>query len=77
MTQADQLVRYLEEFGSVTPLEALRDLGIMRLGARIWELKKRGANITTRLLSVPNRWGKACHVAEYTLQRGGGSEDHG
>ena len=30
-TQKERIRQYMEDFGSITPLEALRDLGIMRL----------------------------------------------
>ena len=30
----------MREFGSITQLEALRDLGVMRLASRISEIKK-------------------------------------
>lgn len=39
MTQTERIYEYLKEYGSITALEALRDLGIMRLGARIFELR--------------------------------------
>lgn len=42
MTQKERIRKYLDDFGSITPLEALRDLGIMRLGARIWEMNREG-----------------------------------
>lgn len=73
--QTDRLLAYLQEFGSITPLDALRDLGIMRLGARIWELKRRlppGYRIDSDLVAIPNRWGQASHVARYTLVASGG-----
>ena len=47
-TQCDKIVRYLNEFGSITQLEALQDLGIMRLASRISELKKEGREINVK-----------------------------
>ena len=58
-TQTDRIQRYLEDFGSITPLDALREFGCMRLGARIWELRnKRGLPISTRYESYRNRYGE-------------------
>jgi len=45
MTQKERISKYLDDFGSITPLEAMRDLGIMRLGARIWEMIRDGEKI--------------------------------
>jgi hypothetical protein len=47
MTQNDMVLDYLKRFGSITPIEALADLGIMRLGARCYDLKKEGHDIIT------------------------------
>ena len=68
--QVNRVLSYLEEFGSITPLDALRDLSIMRLGARIWELKRNlptGTTISSDLVPIPNRWGQVSHVARYSL----------
>jgi hypothetical protein len=51
----------------ITPLEALTELGIYRLGARIHELRQSGHKIETRIAKVKNRQGNVCHVAEYRL----------
>jgi len=69
--QIDRLKRYLDEFGSITALQALRDLAIMRLGARIWEMEQNGyrGRIQHDTVEVQNRWGQPCHVTRYTLIR--------
>lgn len=38
--QARATYRYLRENGSITDLEALHALGIRRLAARVWELRR-------------------------------------
>lgn len=50
MTQNDALLAYLQRHGRISPLEALRELGIYRLAARIIELRARGHDIRTRLV---------------------------
>ncbi len=44
----------------LTPLDALKGCGCMRLGARIWDLKQRGYRIKSRLVQRNSKW-----VAEY------------
>ena len=34
MTQTERVIKHLKEYGSITPLEAIREYGITRLGAR-------------------------------------------
>ena len=33
-TQAQRVLDYIDEFGSITQLDALKDLGVMRLASR-------------------------------------------
>jgi hypothetical protein len=58
---------YLKEFGSISQLDAFRDLGIMRLGARIWELKDKGYDIKTEMRTAKNRYNKLTTFAVYSL----------
>ena len=64
-TQCNRVDWYIREYGSITQLEALRDLGVMRLASRISEMKKHGMNIKDRLVEVKNRFGEVCHVKQY------------
>lgn len=66
-TQAEMVLAYIEEFGSITPLDAIRDLGCYRLASRISDLRKNGFPIETKIEAVPNRWGKKSNVARYSL----------
>lgn len=66
--QKIRVLKYMKEFGSITPLDALRDLGIMRLGARIFELKDMNYKINTEMVTVLNRWGEPTRVARYRLE---------
>ena len=60
MTQCDRLLNYLETHTAITPLDAWNELGIYRLGARVWDLRnKRGLNITrTGGLACCDSWGR-------------------
>lgn len=67
MTQTDMILRHLQDFGSITALDAMRDYGCMRLGARIWDLKRAGHDIRTTFESAQNRYGDKVSYARYTM----------
>ena len=71
MTQNQRVVAYMEQFGSITQLEALRDLGIMRLASRISDLKKQGYSIESTTEAVKNKWEEICHIKRNRLVKGG------
>lgn len=48
-SQTDWVLEYLRSGNTITPLEALRMFGIMRLGARIRDLKDLKHNIVTEM----------------------------
>ena len=69
-TQAERVLDYIEHFGSITQLEALQDLGVMRLASRISDLKKLGYPITSDVEAVKNRFGENCYIKRYSLRGG-------
>lgn len=68
MTQCERVLQYMRDFGSINPLQALGDLGVMRLGARVYDLKRDGHNISRRMVTAKNRYGEAVSFAEYRLE---------
>lgn len=66
-TQVQLILDYIDEFGSITPLEAIRDIGCYRLSARIADIKKLGYPVQTELIAVKNRRGTQSKVARYSL----------
>jgi hypothetical protein len=68
-TQNKRILDYLKEFGSITQLEALRDLGVMRLASRVSDLRSQGYNIVSERESVKNRYGETCHIKRYRLEK--------
>lgn len=70
MTQCERLLAYLQRFGRIDPLQAWQELGIYRLGARVFDLKAAGHDIKKNTKVVSNRYGEDCHVAEYYLEQG-------
>lgn len=67
-TQAQRVLDYIRKFGSITQLEALGDLGVMRLASRISELRKQGYNITGKTEAVQNRFEETCYIKRYSEQ---------
>ena len=65
--QADRILQYMLDFGSITQLDAIRDIGCMRLASRVSELKKQGYNIIGDFVSVKNRYGEISHIKRYRL----------
>lgn len=58
-------MKYIEDYGSITQIEALQDLGIMRLASRISELRREGVSIITETVTAKNRYGETVHFARY------------
>ena len=68
MSQKERVKKYLYIHHTITPKQAEDKFGIMRLGARIWELKNNdGLNIITEKAASTNRYGKKTTYAKYRL----------
>ena len=68
MSQKDRVIKYIKDFGSITPAEAFTELGAYRLSAIIYDLKhKDGYNIRTEIQSGKNRYGDTTHYAKYSF----------
>lgn len=65
--QTDRVLKYILDFGSINPLQALSDLGVMRLGARIFDLKKQGYAIESEMTESRNRYGDKVHFSTYRI----------
>jgi hypothetical protein len=67
-TQHDRVLQYMKDFGSITTLDAFRDLGITKLTTRISEMRRMGIAIEGTPETVENRYGDKCHINRYTLK---------
>jgi len=67
ITQCERIIKYMQDFGSISSLEAMRDLGVMRLASRITDLKDSGYIIDSRFESRKNRYGQAVSYKRYFL----------
>ena len=70
-TQCDMVLDYMKEFGSITTMEAFRDIGVTRLSARISDLRFRGYKIKKEPETVKTRYGKTTTVARYRFKDNG------
>lgn len=69
MSQKEKILEALESGVHLTPLEAMRYFGCIRLAARISELREDGYNIETNLIQVRTRFVQKVWVAKYVLRR--------
>lgn len=67
MKQADRVMQYLKDFGSITPLDAVRDLGIMCLAERVRDLRRMGIDVKSVPETRKNRYGKMTRYVRYSL----------
>lgn len=67
-TQCDKVLEYMRQFGSITQIQALSDIGCMRLASRITDLRQQGYAIGRRIKTSKNRYGDSVSFAEYYLE---------
>ena len=68
VTQCERIMRHLQDYGSITSLEAMEEYGIMRLASRISDLKSQGAPIEKETVCGKNRYGEKTSFAKYRLR---------
>jgi hypothetical protein len=65
MSQCEAVLDHLCREGSITPMEALRKHKIMRLAARVEELRSRGHRIETEIVRRGSRrWARYCYHSQ-------------
>ena len=69
MSQSNQILAHLKKGKTITPLEALRLYGTMRLAARINDLRNKGHNIACTICEVRNSGGTVSRIAKYRLAK--------
>lgn len=65
--QTTRILNYMLTEGGITQLDAMREFGCSRLGARIWDLKSSGYNIKKVMEKSKNRYGETVSYAKYYL----------
>lgn len=67
-TQNQRVIDYMTQYGGITQIQALSDLGVMRLASRISDLRSKGYDIKKGMITVRNRFEEECHVARYSMR---------
>lgn len=68
-TQCDKIIQYMKDYGSITPLDAIREFGCMRLAARIADIKKTGDYVIIKEMETSkNRYLETIRYARYRLE---------
>ncbi len=68
MSQRDMILRYMEDFGSITPAQAMDEFGCYRLSARIWDIRNHlGRKVRAEMVERVNRYGHKTRFAKYSL----------
>lgn len=67
-SQKKRLMAFFKTGQKITSLEALNDLGIYRLSARLSELENIGVPISRERLQVVNRYGEQIRIKRYWIE---------
>lgn len=68
MSQKDRIIDYIKRFGSISPMEAFRDLGITKLATRVSEMKQEGIEFEQKYEASMNRFGEPVYYMRYSLK---------
>ena len=66
--QCARVLRHLKDFGSITARDAMQEYGIMRLAARVANLKKMGYTIESKFETSKNRYGENVNYVRYSMR---------
>lgn len=66
-TQEERVLEYMKKYNGITDKEARDYLGINRLGARIYDLKKAGYNVVDEWKQGKNRYKEITRFKRYML----------
>ena len=69
MTQKEQILEHLKEYGSITSWDAIMEYGITRLANYIFLLRNEGHAIPSTNIKVKTRLGRATIIAEYKFKK--------
>lgn len=65
MNQCERISKYMDDFGSITTMQAFMDLGVTKLSNRISEMIARGERIKKSQASGLNRYGDKVYFTRY------------
>lgn len=67
-TIKERVLDYINEYGSITGLEAYLDLGTFSLREAVRDLRKEGIDIKSKYETSLNRWGNKVSYKRYYLE---------
>lgn len=65
MTQCEKIASHMDKYGYITPHEALRYYGVMRLASRMSDLKADGYRFKTETVTYKDKEGHTVRYAKY------------
>lgn len=65
MTHKDRVMKFLNEYGSITSWEAIQEFGNTRLSATIYSIRESGVEIISEDESAINRFGDETTFTRY------------
>ena len=68
LNQVQLVEEYIRQNGKITALEAVLELGVTRLSARVYDLNKAGLTVNKRMVRGFNRYGDEVSFAEYFIE---------
>lgn len=66
--QTKRIYEYMLTHYGITAKQAMDDLGVFRLGARIWDLKQQGVPVKSGWITVKNRYDEDTRVKIYWIK---------
>ncbi len=67
MNQKQRVLEYLQEGNTITSLDAFYELGITRISAVVYNLRKDGHPLIKENVKVMNRFDEECTIARWSL----------
>lgn len=67
MSQNSRIIDYMAKNGSITAMDAMNDLGVMRLASRVYEIRESGIGVEKVMQEGVNRFGETVKYARYFL----------
>ena len=67
ITQENRILEHLQQCGSITSWEAIKEFGATRLSAIIFNLKEKGYLFNEEWVTATNRYGDSVSFKKYIL----------
>jgi len=67
MNQKQRVLDYLRSGNTITSLDAFHELGITRISAVVYNLKRDGHHLIKENVTVKNRFDEECTIARWSL----------